>query len=91
MVLSINMGAFAYVGCFLTWADSLESCWMPVDLPGNPSVLAFQRTSSTEFICQVSYEDLGFALKFPFQAALQMNSSQSKRDHSCVRCVHFKI
>lgn len=60
------MGAFAYVGCFLTWADSLENCWTPMDLPGNPLILAFQREFSTEFICKVSYEDLGFALKFLF-------------------------
>lgn len=61
MIICVRKGAFPYVGCFLTWADSLESCWTPVDLP---LILTFQRKSPSEFICKVSYEDLGFASNF---------------------------
>ena len=57
-MICMKLGAPAYVGCFLTWGGSLESCWMPAGLPWNSLALAFQRKSLSESICKVGYRDL---------------------------------
>lgn len=58
------------------WAGS---CWAPMDLPGDPLILALQTKIFIRIYLQGKLGRLGICLTRLFQAALWLNLSESKR------------
>lgn len=72
MMLSIKPGGFTYIVFVFFWLGwaAWKVSGRQLDLPRNPLTMAFLRKSSRAFTCKANDEDLEFALRFLFHAAL---------------------